>query len=108
MSLTNGVGNYMVAKSISNGHVALEIYKDETSFQAYKTEPTAENEPMRSNIYIGTKFDDVQKTVTSLDGLTLAERLQKLLEEVLVQALAENYSILPRSKFEQSDWTVIV
>lgn len=107
MGLINSVGNYMIVKEVSNGHVTIEIYKDEASVELYKTNPIPELEPMRSNIYIGTKFTDAQKIITSLDGKTLAEKNQSVLEQVVMDALVENYSILPRIKFEESDWILV-
>jgi hypothetical protein len=105
--ITNVNGNVMIPKSESNGHVTVEIYESAAIMDSYLATPTPEEEPERLSVYIGTKFQDAQQLVTTLDGLTLAAKLQKVLEAVVVDVLADNFKLLIRTKFEASDWSAV-
>jgi hypothetical protein len=102
--LVNDKGNVMIPKDENNGHVSIEIYETVTTMQAHSTNPTIETEPDRSGLYIGTKLKDAKATITSLDGMTMAEKELEVLEELLVTELQLNYKLLQRTKFDVSDW----
>lgn len=104
--ITNTQGNILIPKFNGNGHVTVEIYESEVAMLAHIASPTPATEPDRSGIYIGTKFEDAQKAITSLGGLTLSAKLEAVLEDVVIAALKENYRLLPRTKFDESDWLI--
>jgi hypothetical protein len=105
--ITNVNGNVMIPKSESNGHVTVEIYESAAIMDSYLATPTPEEEPERLSVYIGTKFQEAQEIITSLDGLTLADKLQSVLETVVIVVLADNFKVLQRTKFEDSDWSIV-
>jgi len=104
--IVNAKGNVLVPKSESNGHVSVEIFESAAIMAKHVATPMPETEPDRLSMYVGTKYTDAQEGVVDLGGLTLKEKLQAILEQVVVALLKENYKNLPRTKFENSDWVL--
>lgn len=102
--LINNVGNILIPKEENNGHVTVEIYESEAIMKAHLASPKPETEPDRSGLYIGNKLKEAKAVITSLDGMTMAEKEQEVLEELLEVELKANYKLLQRTKFDVSDW----
>lgn len=102
--IKNLAGEVMIPESEQNGYLSLSVYPSEAAYLAQKEAPTMEGEPFRTGIHVGTSIAEAKQAITSLDGMTLAEKEASVVKEVVVSALKANYSILPRTRSEKSDW----
>ena len=103
--LTNTRGNYMVIKSENQGRIVLDIYESKATYESHTTTPVEETIPDTTTIHVGNVIDLKKEETTSLEGMNLSERETDLMYDVLVEFFQTNPKLIPKTKFDQSDWT---
>ncbi len=94
----------MVVENINPDSCQIAIYESATTMKAHLKAPKPKTEPDRQNIYFGTKYIDLQKNTTDLNGMTLLEMKEHLIEQAVMLAIDENPKVIQRTKYDKNDW----
>ena len=94
----------MIVDSINNNSCQIAIYESATAMKAHLKAPKPATAPDVQNIFVGTKYSDMLKNTTDLNGMSLAEMNMYLAEKAVMEAIDENPKVIQRTKFDKNDW----
>lgn len=105
--LVNNAGNIYVISEVNSSQVTLNVFESLETYQAYSDstiEPELGQEFERISIYIpNNAIREAESKITSLDGLTLLEKRNEIIYELLIENSKENFQNWQRTRFETSD-----
>jgi hypothetical protein len=102
--ITNSAGNVYVISEINSSQISLMVFENVTAYQAYLSAEMPTYNVEQISIYIAKeKLIAAENSITSLDGMTLLEKRNEVIYQLLVEDSKTNFQNWRRTKFETSD-----